>query len=307
MELEETVLASEIEINAPIKILLLGSDSKIGQEFLRFSNDLAEFSLTPFTQAQFNQANFIDDKFEQYDVVLDALSLGAKADEKYLMQIRACNQAILASDISMFMLSSVGVFKGSKETAYEENEVPDSDTNEGRQLADIERLVLIDEMSVVLRSGWLFGFKEEDFVADTLASFVAGEEVSLQDDFIGNPTPISDLVRVAFSLIKQRYYGAENSGVYHYSCAEDISWFGFGEAITVNATQFNLQLQASLKPINEYQAESSELTLLRRQSLSCRKIFNHFGVKQRPWRASLRNLVKELYQTNEFWQTETDS
>jgi dTDP-4-dehydrorhamnose reductase len=298
LELEEKDLASEREINAPIKILLLGSDSNIGLEFLRFSNDLAEFSLTPCTQDQFNQADFITERFEQYDVVLDALSLGAKADEKYSMQIKACNQALLESDISMFMLSSVAVFSGSKEAAYEEHEVPDSTINEGKQLAAIEALVLRDDMGVVLRSGWLFGFAENDFVADTLASFVAGKEVSLQDDYIGNPTPISDLVRVAFSLIKQRYYGAENSGVYHYSCAEDISWFGFGEAISVNATQFNLQLQAGLTPINEYQAESSELTLLRRQSLSCRKIFNHFGVKQRPWRASLRNLVKELYQTN---------
>ena len=57
-----------------------------------------------------------------------------------------------------------------------------------------------------------------------------------------------------------------------------------------------MQLQTKLQAINEYQVESSDQTLLRRQSLSCRKIFNHFGVKQRPWRASLRNLVKELYQ-----------
>ncbi len=298
MELEESGLASDVEINEPIKILLLGSDSNIGQEFLKFSNDLSEFSLTPFTQDQFNQARFIDNKLDQYDVALDALSLGAKADDTYLKQIKSCNQAILASDISMFMLSSVDVFTGSKEAAYEENDIPDSETDEGKQLAEIERSVLDGEMSVVLRSGWLFGGKDEDFVANTLTSFIAGDDVSLQDDFIGNPTPISDLVRVAFSLIKQRHYGADNSGVYHYSCAEDISWFGFGEAISVNATQFNMQLQASLKPINEYQAESSDLALLRRQSLSCRKIFNHFGVKQRPWRASLRSLVKELYQTN---------
>jgi len=298
LELEEAGLASDVEINEPIKILLRGSDSNIGQEFLRFSNDLSEFSLTPFTQDQFNQAGFINTKFDQYDVVLDALSLSAKADDTYLKQIKACNQAIFASDISMFMLSSVDVFTGSKAVAYEESDAPDSDTDKGKQLADIERLVLDDDMSVVLRSGWLFGAKDEDFVVNTLTSFIAGDDVSLQDDFIGNPTPISDLVRVAFSLIKQRHYGADNSGVYHYSCAEEISWFGFGEAISVNATQFNMQLQTNLKPINEYQAESSDLTSLRKQSLSCRKIFNHFGVKQRPWRASLRSLVKELYQMN---------
>lgn len=289
-------MSTENEINAPIRILLLGSDTNIGQEFSSFSNELAEFSLTSLRQEDFLQQDFNEQSFEQFDVVLDTLSVEAELNNDYLSQIKHCNQILLDKTISMFMLSSVEVFSGQKEVAYEEGDTPDSELEKGKRLAEIEYLVLNDEKSIVLRSGWLFGGKKEDFVASTLAAFKAGDDVPLQDNFVGNPTPVSDLVRVAFSLIKQRHYGATNAGVYHYSCAEDISWFGFGEAISVNATQFNMQLQTKLQAINEYQVESSDQTLLRRQSLSCRKIFNHFGVKQRPWRASLRNLVKELYQ-----------
>lgn len=298
MELEEKILPNEQDINAPIKILLLGSDTNIGQEFLQFSSNLAEFSLTPCSQQAFNQDDFWSLELSQFDVILDALSLDTEPKKAYLEQILACNKALLGLDTNMFMLSDVEVFSGLKGTAYDESELPDSETAKGRQLTQIESAVLNDEANIVLRSSWLFGGKDEDFVANILTSFKAGEQILLQDDVIGNPTPISDLVRVAFSLIKQRYYGAKNAGVYHYSCAEEISWFGFGEAVSVNATQFNSQLQVFLQPINEYQAESSDLASLRKHSLSCRKIFNHFGVKQRPWRASLRNLVKELYQMN---------
>ena len=298
MELEERDLANEKEINAPIKILLLGSETSIGQEFLSFSKELVEFSLTPLTELDFLQTHFSQDSFDKYDVVLDVLSLSLATDDHYLAQIKGCNQTLAHADISMFMLSSVSVFSGEKGTAYEETEEPDAATFVGKQLAEIERSVLQDENSIVLRSGWLFGGEGQDFVANTLNSLKAGDDVALQDDLLGNPTPVSDLVRVAFSLIKQRHFGAENAGVYHYSCAEDISWFGFGEAILTNAAQFNIQFQANLQSVNSDQEALTDLALLRKQSLSCRRIFNHFGVKQRPWRASLRNLVKDLYQMN---------
>ena len=291
-------MSNEKVINAPIKILLLGSDTNVGQGFIAFASDLAEFVLTPLSQASFLEASTLDSHINQYDVVLDALSLNVESNDDYMAQISGFNQQVSESNIKMFMLSSVSVFTGNKGVAYEENELPDNEEKDAKQLANIESLVLADENGIVLRSGWLFGGEKNDFVANTLSSLKGDQNISLQDDFIGNPTPISDLVRVAFSLIKQRHYGAENTGVYHYACAEDISWFGFAEAISANAKQFNMPLQANLQPINEYQAESSELTLLRRQSLSCRKIFNHFGVKQRPWRASLRALVKDLYQMN---------
>ena len=289
-------MPNEKDINAPIKILLLGSDTNIGEEFLSFSTELNEFSLTSLTQENFYQTQFSVSSFEHYDVVLDALSIGADAGD--YAQIKACNIMLQEADVSMFMLSSVEVFSGDKGAAYDENEVPDAKSQKGKQLAEIEQLVLKDDNSIVLRSGWLFGCKQQDFVASILSKLKLGEPVLLEDDLLGNPTPISDLVRVAFSLIKQRHFGSKNAGVYHYSCAEDISWFGFGEAVLTNASQFNIQFQASLQATSSSQAEVTDLTLLRKQSLSCRKIFNHFGVKQRPWRASLRNLVKDLYQMN---------
>lgn len=287
-------MPNEKDINAPIKILLLGSDTNIGEELLSFSAELNEFSLTSLTQENFYQTQFSVNSFEHYDVVLDALSVGADSGD--YAQIKACNMMLQEADVSMFMLSSVEVFSGDKGAAYDENEVPDAKTAKGKQLAEIEQQVLKDDNSIVLRSGWLFGCKQQDFVASILAKLKLGEPVLLEDDLLGNPTPVSDLVRVAFSLIKQRHFGAKNAGIYHYSCAEDISWFGFGEAVLTNASQFNIQFQASLQATSSSQAEVTDLTQLRKQSLSCRKIFNHFGVKQRPWRASLRNLVKDLYQ-----------
>ena len=200
-------MPNEKDINAPIKILLLGSDTNIGEELLSFAAELNEFSLTSLTQENFYQTQFSVNSFEHYDVVLDALSVGADSGD--YAQIKACNMMLQEADVSMFMLSSVEVFSGDKGAAYDENEVPDAKTAKGKQLAEIEQQVLKDDNSIVLRSGWLFGCKQQDFVASILAKLKLGEPVLLEDDLLGNPTPVSDLVRVAFSLIKQRHFGAK--------------------------------------------------------------------------------------------------
>ncbi len=49
---------------------------------------------------------------------------------------------------------------------------------------------------------------------------------------------------------------------------------------------------------NSLLSMEEDIPRVKKQSLSCRKVFNHYGVKQRPWRSSLRKLVKELYKSS---------
>ena len=100
-------------------------------------------------------------------------------------------------------------------------------------------------------------------------------------------------------MIKQRHYGAKNTGIYHYCCAEEISWIGLVEAILATSGQMDPKVNVEVESIEDsLMVMDGEVTQIKRQSLSCRRVFNHYGVKQRPWRSSLRNLVKELYKTN---------
>jgi len=300
-------VSADQDINSPIKILLLGSDSDVGEAFLDFAQPLAEFEIAPLSMDVVLKTSLPLPDNENYDFIVDAMSIDRIFSKNYVELINEYSQWALKSNTTILMLSSALVFSGSKGSSYNESDEPDNKDKHGQVLAKIEKMILKHDDNIVLRSGWLFGSKtrkenqENDFVRKTIKSLKEGKELDYQPDFLGSPTPISDLIRVTLSLIKQRYYGAKtgakNAGVYHYCCAEEISWLGYAKAILMVAAQYDLKLDSYTEIFNEDLVESSEIHVeLLRQSLSCRKIFNHFGVKQRPWRPSLKNLIKGLYQ-----------
>ena len=153
------------------------------------------------------------------------------------------------------------------------------------------------DLTGVATQGLTNQFKVFGTVANATIDLIKkGVNLAHNDSFVGSPSPVSDLARVTLTMIKQHYYGSTNTGVYHYCCSEEISWYGFVEAILATAGQFDPKAPVTIEAISDCFPDSADIVLVKRQSLSCRKVFNHFGVKQRPWRASLRKLVKELYQ-----------
>lgn len=288
-----------LDINAPIRILLLGSGTEVGSSLLQLSEQKNEFEwLCP------DESLFLDvtrrDELDalQYDVVIDALSLrhALQSDSKKL-------QATLAylsekNNATLIMLSSARVFAGNKNVPYAETDTPDSVDSYGKALIATEAIVLMSPNNIVLRTGWLFSGKGDDFVCRTLGLIQDGVNLAYKDDLIGSPTPVSDLVRVILSMVNQGHYGAQNTGVYHYCCAEEISWIRLVEAIVATSGQFDPKAQVEVESIGESGLEVQETLVMQRQSLSCRRVFNHFGIKQRPWRSKLRTLVKELYKAN---------
>ncbi|TYL47192.1 SDR family oxidoreductase [Marinomonas sp. IMCC 4694] len=285
-----------LDINAPIRILLLGSGTEVGSSLLQLSEQKNEFEwLCPDESVLLDVTKRSELDALQYDVVIDALSLrhALQSDSKKL-------QATLSylsekNNATLIMLSSARVFAGNKSVPYAEVDVPDGLEPYAQALIETEVIVLKNPNNIVLRTGWLFSGKGDDFVCRTLGLIQDGVNLAYKDDLIGSPTPVSDLVRVILSMVNQGHYGAQNTGVYHYCCAEEISWIRLVEAIVATSGQFDPKAQVEVEAIGESGLEVQETLVMQRQSLSCRRIFNHFGIKQRPWRSKLRTLVKELY------------
>ena len=286
------------DINAPIRILLLGSNTEVGSSLLQLSKENSAFEwLCPKESVLLGSDAQAELKEMQFDVVIDALSL------RYSLQSDYGNFQSILTYLSeklsapLIMISSARVFSGNKEIPYAETDEPDSTDPYALALIEAESIVLKNSKNIVLRTGWLFSGQGDDFVCRTLGLIQDGVNLAYKDDLIGSPTPISDLVRVVLSMVNQGHYGSQNKGIYHYCCAEEISWIGLVEAILATSGQFDPKAQVEVEAIGNAFPEAPESTMLR-QSLSCRKIFNNFGIKQRPWRLKLRNLVKELYQTS---------
>ncbi|MCW8357277.1 NAD(P)-dependent oxidoreductase [Marinomonas pontica] len=234
----------------------------------------------------------------QFDVVIDALSLRYALQSDYEKFQSTLQYFSDRANAPLIMISSARVFSGNKEVPYAETDTPDSTEPYAQALIAAESIVLSNPDNIVLRTGWLFSGQGDDFVCRTLGLIQDGVNLAYKDDLIGSPTPVSDLVRVILSMVNQGHYGAENKGVYHYCCAEEISWIRLVEAIVATSGQFDPKAQVEVEAIGDSFPEVQETSAMQRQSLSCRKIFNHFGIKQRPWRSKLRSLVKELYKAN---------
>lgn len=291
-------MSNKQDINAPIRVLLLGAESEVGAALLEFSQEQNDVSwICPQENALLGEGADNELASIEYDIAIDALSLRYALQNDY-GKFQKALQLLSAASAPLIMLSSSRVFSGDKEVPYVETDEPDSDEPYARMLIESESIVLQNEENIVLRTGWLFSGKGDDFVCRTLGLIQDGVNLAYKDNLIGSPTPVSDLARVVLSLVKQRYYGAGNVGVYHYCCAEEISWVGLVEAILATSGQFDPKAQVEVESLEGVFAEEDGVVIpLKRQSLSCRKIFNHYGVKQRPWRSVLRNLVKELYKT----------
>lgn len=302
-------MLADRDINSSIRVLLLGSDTDVGNAFLQCTNTLPEFTVTSVdTNTFLEKQDWESDLLEQgkYDFLIDSLSLGRTFASTYVEKMTELQRWTENNNIYVIMLSSAQVFSGATDHSYEEDEQPDNDDKYARHLIAVEQIFLANKENIVLRSGWLFGGagnfsqgptnKETNFAQQAIEKARAGELLPYSDDFIGCPTPISDLIRVTLSLVKQRHYGAKNTGLYHYCCAEEISWLNYAKAILMIASHYDEQID-SLDFLDEYADSSiSQDVELNKQSLSCRHIFNHFGVKQRPWRTNLKNFIKGLYQ-----------
>lgn len=291
-------MTTQQNINAPMKVVLLGSDTELGRAIRQYYDNDYDFDWleTPCQNVvSMLSSSVLDSAF--CDAIIDAYSLRSVAQDDYEEYLGLLKDVIEREACPPFyMLSGVHVFRGDKESSYLENDEPDGRSRFAKKLLDAEHTVLSNEKNIVLRTGWLFSGAQDDFVLNTINLVKSGAQIEFHDTAIGCPTPVSDVARVLLSMVKQRHYGAKNTGIYHYCCSEEISWMGLVEAVLTTASQFDQRAQAALETLGDTASAIEMATDIKRQSLSCRKVFGHFGIKQRSWRPVLRALIKDLYQ-----------
>jgi dTDP-4-dehydrorhamnose reductase len=86
-------------------------------------------------------------------------------------------------------------------------------------------------------------------------------------------------------------------GTYHYCGAGKTSWYAFTEALFKIAGQYERFAVKQIIPISTAEYP----TPVRRPAnsvLDCSKIEKQFGIRQRPWRESLAEMIERLYKLN---------
>lgn len=188
-------------------------------------------------------------------------------------------------DIPFLHISTDFVFDGTKEGAYLEPDPIGPLSVYGRSKADgEERVTAIGGKFLILRTAWVFG-GDQNFVSTMLRLGETMEVLSIVDDQRGGPTASTDIATALLRMVEQANSPAFNDwGIYHYSGAPSLSWYGFAQAI------FAGRDKPLLHPIptKDYPTPAARP---KNSVLDCSKIKRVFDIDQPDWRKALSDLL----------------
>lgn len=110
-----------------------------------------------------------------------------------------------------------------------------------------------------------------------------------------SPTPNEDIARVLLAVCRQVDCDANVWGTYHYCGLETKKEIEFVQQVLKYASQHDEQIYQYLDNFTLTETEPKK-PQVPNTTLSSKKIFDTFGIKQRSWHGSLQATIKTIYQ-----------
>ena len=201
--------------------------------------------------------------------------------------------------IPLIHVSTDYVFDGTKPGAYIEGDpvAPLGVYGQSKAAgeADIrERLA----KHIIVRTAWLCGVHGQNFVKTMLKLGREKNTLQVVADQYGCPTIAADLAEAILEAVSQvEKKESVKWGTYHFCGAGKTTWHGFATAIFEIAGQYEKFAVKSVVPISTAEYP----TPVKRPAnsvLDCTKIEKYFGIRPRPWREGLAEMIEQLYQLN---------
>jgi dTDP-4-dehydrorhamnose reductase len=297
-----------------MKLLVVGHLGQVGVELQRTLAPLGELSLADKESVNLAQPPAIRELIHRTrpDVVVNAAAYTAvdraESEPELAHAINGIAPGILAEETArrgalLIHYSSDYVFDGSKPSPWLESDAPNPINVYGEsKLAGERAIAAVGGRHYVFRTSWVYAQHGSNFLRTILRLAFEREELRIVDDQIGAPTSARSIAeataRAILSNIDSRT-GAEQMmcpeyGLYHMTCAGQITWFGFAqELLEWTAARVPGQRLARCVPIS-----SSEYPLpARRPSnsvLSNRKLKEAFGLELPDWRVALQRVLEEV-------------
>lgn len=197
--------------------------------------------------------------------------------------------------IPLVHLSTIFVFAGDKKLPYNEQDVPRPAGVYGTTaLAGEEAVRATVKQHVIIRSGWLFGPDQDEVLAHWLKQLVDSDgQVTVSRRKVA-PTPVEDLARVILAVCLQVDCQVDVWGVYHYASLDALRESELVQQLARSAAQHDETVYNLLERMT-INLTRNEPPYLANATLASKRIFETFGIKQRPWQGSLERLVRGWY------------
>jgi len=214
----------------------------------------------------------------------------AESESELALRINATgpeNLAMACAELAIPFLhiSTDFVFDGKKAGPYRETDpIGPLSVYGSSKAAGEARVTAIGGKFLILRTAWVFG-GEQNFVATMLRLGETMDELKIVDDQQGGPTASSDIATTLLQMA-ERATSPEFTdwGIYHYSGAPSLTWYGFAKAI------FAGRDKPVLHPIpsEDYPTPAARP---KNSVLDCSRIKQVFDIDQPDWRTALSQLL----------------
>jgi len=191
------------------------------------------------------------------------------------------------------------VFDGSKQQPWAEDDSPAPLSIYGAsKLAGEQAIQNSRARHLVFRTSWVYGPHGNNFLLTMLRLAAERDSISIVDDQIGAPTTSIALAcatrEIVMGVLAGRFGVAEDwSGLYHMTCADSVSWFGFAQAIFARASERLGIKPPELIPIaaKDYPTPAARP---RNSVLSNARLNARFGVQLPSWQSALDEVIARL-------------
>lgn len=291
----------------PHKILVIGKNGQLGQEFQHLANNPtifldAEFIFTGHSELditnQHTLANFFELHKPDFCINCAAYTAVDKAENErdLAYQINAIGVQHIAKeckkyDTILIHYSTDYVFDGQNYKPYIETDTTSPVNYYGQTKLDGELLALQENpKTLIIRTSWVYSQFGNNFVKTISRLARERDTLSIVADQIGTPTSAKALAENTLQIIEnlERTPDESKYGIYHYSNLGVASWYDFARQIA--------QLQyitCDIQPISSSQYPTPAMrpyySILDKQ-----KIVSTFNLQIPHWEVSLKKIIDEV-------------
>ncbi len=197
-------------------------------------------------------------------------------------------------NIPMLHLSNAYVFDGEKRLGYNENDQTNPRGVYGLSSLAGEQSVRQHRAHIILRPGWLFGRWKKGLIKTWIRNAQRDNGRVQVSKRRFSPTYTGDLASAVVAVCQQVDCEANVWGTYHYCGLESRDEADFAELTLKFAANYDERIYQLLDSLKFLQ-QDARAPEIRNSTLSSKKIFDTFGVKQKSWRGHLQEVVKLLY------------
>ena len=208
--------------------------------------------------------------------------------------------------VPMMHLSTAYVFEGDKRLAYNESDETNPRGIYGASALKGEQAVRQHAEHLIIRPGWLFGKWKRGLIKSWIRTAIKNQGIVQVTKRRLSPTYTGDLASAILAIAQQVDCRASVWGTYHYSGLENKEETEFAELALKYAANYDESIYQLLDTLQFIEREP-RAPEIRNSTLSSKKIFDTFGIKQKSWRGSLQEVVKRLYGLNVGYAKNTSS